>query len=295
MYFLDDYIKSNRYRLINSVLLIKDGETVIERYYNGRTQYSRNNLKSVWKSILTICAGICLDRGLIRSLDQPIADFLLQFAAGIHPYHKLITVEHLLTMSSGIYFNGGVHYHCPMLEQIFRAEDQIAEIADVAMAELPGTAFKYKEFDVILLSALLQKAIGGSVYEFCRDNLYLPLEIESESWPSLRDGTEYTVTRGEERSDLSACDLAKIGGLLLDGGGKIISQNYVGRATSPSTVNNSYGYLIWLRDDGFGFSGFGGQQVIVIPEKRIVYVIQATPTPSSKFYGDVFDKLIIRL
>ena len=168
-YHLDEYIKEKRYRLINSVLLIVDGETVIERYYNRRDELSRNNLKSMWKSILSLCAGICLDRGLIARPDQPVADFLPQFAAGVHPYHRLITVEHLLTMSSGIYWNGGVHYHCPMMEQICRADDQLAEIADVAMSDLPGTRFDYKEFDVILLSALLGRAVGGSVFEFCRD------------------------------------------------------------------------------------------------------------------------------
>ena len=276
-YHLDEYIKEKRYRLINSVLLIVDGETVIERYYNRRDELSRNNLKSMWKSILSLCAGICLDRGLIARPDQPVADFLPQFAAGVHPYHRLITVEHLLTMSSGIYWNGGVHYHCPMMEQICRADDQLAEIADVAMSDLPGTRFDYKEFDVILLSALLGRAVGGSVFEFCRDNLYSPLGIESGRWPTLRGGVEYTVTRGEEQSDLSARDLARIGALLLENDGSLVSRDYVGRATSPSAVNAGYGYLIWLRENGFEFSGFGGQQVIIIPDKRIVYVIQATP------------------
>ena len=62
-------------------------------------------------------------------------------------------------MSSGIYWNAGVHYHCPMMEQIWRSRDWTIHIADVQMANLPGTKFVYKEWDVILLSALISKEV----------------------------------------------------------------------------------------------------------------------------------------
>ena len=55
---IDNYIYQKHYRLVNSVLFYKDGELLAERYYNKFTKESRNNIKSVWKSIISICVGI---------------------------------------------------------------------------------------------------------------------------------------------------------------------------------------------------------------------------------------------
>lgn len=293
---LDNYIKLKRYRLINSVLVYEYDKLVFERYYNRFSETSRNNLKSVWKSILSITLGICIDKGLIPSVDEPICAYLPEFAGNIHSYHKLITVRHLLTMSSGIYFTGGVHYHCPMIEQMMRAKDWIAYIADVAMDALPGTKFVYKEWDVILLSALIGRACGGSAWDVCGRYLYEPLEIDSGKWPQSACGVNYTILPDERDSDLSARDLAKIGLLFLHGGEwdgrQVVSREYVKAAVSPSGTNPGYGFLWWRFRDGFAGRGFGGQELNVYPARNTVTVLQATATPSSKWYGDISRKII---
>lgn len=297
---VDDYLKQKRYRLVNSVLVVKNGKIVFERYYNKYNENSRNNIKSIWKSILAIATGICLDRGVIKSLDEPIGKYLREFAQNIHPYHKLITIRHLLTMSSGVYWNGGVHYHCPMVTQMMRTNDWTSHMADIEMDSVPGKNFQYKEWDVMLLSAVIGRAYGGTAYDIVKENLYEPLDIASGEWPQSPCGFSYSVMKGEEESDLSARDLAKIGLLFLENGfynGKqIISSDFVKKAVNPSYTNasigsssnnNSYGYLWWLFPDGFGCRGFGGQEINVIPDSNFISVIQATPTPSSKTYGDI--------
>lgn len=309
---LDDYIKAKRYRLINSVLIVKNGKIVFERYYNKFSKHSRNNIKSVWKSILSITAGICLDKGIIKSLDEPIGKYLPEFSCNIHPYHKLITIRHLLTMSSGIYWNGGIHYHCPMLTQMMRTGDWIAHIADIDMNSVPGSNFQYKEWDVMLLSAVIGKASGRSASEVTQEYLYQPLEISSGQWPQSPCGFSYTVMKGEEQSDLCARDLAKIGMVFLhDGmynGKQIVSAEYIRQALSPAntfaidsassaqivdSTSHAYGWLWWLFADSYGCRGFGGQEINVIPDKQFISVIQATPTASSKSYGDI-NELILK-
>lgn len=98
---IDDYIKQKRYRLINSILVIKNEKIIFEHYYNKFNQCSKNNIKSVWKSILSITLGICIDKGIIKSIDEPIKNYLPEFAEDNHMYHKALTIKHLLTMSSG--------------------------------------------------------------------------------------------------------------------------------------------------------------------------------------------------
>lgn len=299
---LDAYIKQRRYPLVNAVLAEKDGTILLERYYNRFLPESRNHLKSVWKSILAITAGICIDKGIIGGLDDPIASYLPAFARRTHPYHALITVRHLLTMSSGLYWNGGVHYHCPMMTQLLYSDDWIEYLADVAMAERPGMHFVYKEWDVMLLSALIGSAAGRSSYEICKEYLYTPLQINSGIWAQSPCGVSYTVLEGvESQSDLCARDMAKIGWLFLQAGRwegeTIVSEAFVREAVTPSAAHAGYGFLWWLFDDHYSGRGFGGQAINVYPNHAggIIIVLQAKATPSSKGYDDVSEWLLARL
>lgn len=135
---INGYIGRKRYRLINSVLFWQDSEILAENYYNGFTAHSRNVLRSVAKSIMSLAAGIALDRGLLPGLDTPAADYIPVLREGRDPLHPLITVRHLLTMTSGIYWNGGIHYHCPMMEQMRRSGNWLSHIADLRTFREPA-------------------------------------------------------------------------------------------------------------------------------------------------------------
>lgn len=296
---IDDYIKQKRYRLINSILVIKNEKIIFEHYYNKFNENSKNNIKSVWKSILSITLGICIDKGIINSIDEPIKNYLPEFAEDNHMYHKALTIKHLLTMSSGIYWNPGKHYHCPMLNQMMRSNSWISHLSDVAMSDYPGTKFVYKEWDVILLSAVIGKAADKTAYEVCKEFLYTPLNIDSGAWSKSPDNVSYTIQEGEENSDLSARDMGKIGLLFLNNGifngQRIVSEEYIKQAISASKASSEYGYLLWLFEGGYAARGFGGQEVNVYPENNLISVIQATPTSSSKLYGDVSKEILIAL
>ncbi|MBH5319047.1 serine hydrolase [Paenibacillus sp. GSMTC-2017] len=302
---VDDYIKQKRYRLINSILILKNDKIVFEKYYNKYNEQSRNRIRSVWKSIISIAVGICLDKGYIKSLDEPIGTYIDEFASNRHPYHKLITIRHLLTMSSGIYWNGGIHYHCPMLAQMLRSKEWVNHISDIAMSNVPGTQFQYKEWDIILLSALVGRAFGGTAYEIVNQYLYRPLDIMSEEWLQGSCGISYNAILDKEHADLSARDLAKIGMLFLHNGmwngNRIVSSDFVRDAITPSfdtvsidATTSGYGLLWWLLPGGYGARGSGGQEINVIPESNYVSIIQATPTASAKGYGDIHMNILSR-
>lgn len=293
---LDAYIVEQRYRLVNAVVVYENDELVFERYYNKWGPNSPNQIKSVWKSILSLVLGICLDKGMIGSVDEPVYHYLPAFSEGIHPYHKRLTIRHLLTMSSGIYWNGGVHYHCPMLEQMFRSRNKVEHIAEVQMKALPGTLYAYKEWDVVLLSAVIGKACGTLSWQLCDKYLYQPLGIKSGQWTQTKCGVDYPSYGEDNTSDLTARDLAKIGLLLLHGGEwngeQILSKEYINAAITPSDVNPDYGFLWWLSNKGYHGRGFGGQELNVYPDQKVVTVIQATVTPSNKRYPDICDNIL---
>lgn len=292
---IEEYIKQKRYRQINSVIVCKDSEIIAERYFNNFDVSIRNPIKSVAKSIMSIASGIALDKGVISSLDESISKFIPEFNEGRDSFHKMITIKHLLTMSSGIYWNGGVHYHCPMLVQMRRSGDWISHIADCAVTDRPGTKYNYKEWDIILLAKVLDVACGD-MFDFINDNIYKFLEIKSDRWYKSDCGVYYSVADGDEGkresySNLTARDMLKIGQLFLQGGyynGKqIISANYITQAISSSDVNKGYGYLWWHGDNWYACKGYGGQNILVIPKKDLIVVTQATPTSRGMSYDDV--------
>ncbi|MDF2587606.1 MAG: serine hydrolase [Anaerocolumna sp.] len=292
---IDEYIKKKHYRQINSVLLWKDDEVLAKRYYNGFDENSKNVIKSVAKSIMSIGIGIALDKGFIKSLDEPIYHFIPEFNEDRESFHKFITIRHLLTMTSGIYFNGGVHYHCPMLTQMRSSGKWISHIADCAITNMPGTKYNYKEWDVILLAKLMDH-VCGDMFDFINDNLYKPLDIKSDRWYKSPCGVYYSVANGDEgeserTSNLTAIDMLKIGKLFLNGGvyngRRIISESYIHQAVAQSICNSGYGLLWWRGENWYGCRGYGGQSITVVPDKNAILVTQATPTARGMGYDDV--------
>jgi CubicO group peptidase (beta-lactamase class C family) len=292
---LDSYIKAKQYRLVNSVLVYENGVLVFERCYNNFNEDTPNALMSVWKSILSLTLGICVDKGLVKNIDEPISNYLPQFNESTQIFHKLITIRHLLTMTSGIYFHPGVHYSVPMMEQFWRAKDWVSHISDVQVSDLPGTKFVYKEWDVILLSALIGKACGGKAWDIANEFLYKPLEIYGEEWLHSQNGINYNVGPNDACDKMTARNLAKIGQLVLNNGAwngqQIISREYLCASFAPSAVNEKYGFLWWLSEKGFHGRGFGGQELNILPKRKIVTVLQATPTPKNKNYGDICENI----
>ena len=292
---LGDYLKIKRYPLVNAVLVYENNEIVFENYFNDFNPKSRNRIKSVWKSILSATLGVCIEKNIIGGVDEPICSYLPQFNNGGHPFHKHITIRHLLTMSSGIYWNGGAHYSCPMFAQMTESDDWVSYIADINVTHYPGTFFQYKEWDVILLSALIERASGRPAYDICEKFIYSPLEINGERWTNI-NGIDYPSSGEDGTSDLTARDMIKFGTLYLNGGAwennQIIPENYVRQSAAPAEANEGYGFLWWLSDNGFGARGFGGQELNVYPKLKTVAAVQAKITPRGKSYTDICEKLI---
>ena len=290
---INELVKSSHHPQLNSVIVWEDGQIQAECYFNGFTAESRHNIKSVVKSILSIGIGIAQDEGLLN-VDDKISKYLTEFDEGRDLKHTLIRIRHLLTMSSGIFWQGGVHYHCPMMDAMRRSKNWIDYIADCKVTETPGAVHNYKEFDVILLSAILSK-VTGDAFDYINEKLFKPLEIYNERWIKSPDGVYYSPALDKEEeavSDLTAREMLKIGQLFLQkgiwNGKQIISKEYIEAAVSPSPQNSNYGYLWWLGKGWYGCRGYGGQAVTVFPEQNKIVVTQATATSRPLTYEDIW-------
>ena len=290
---INELVKSSHHPQLNSVIVWEDGQIQAECYFNGFTAESRHNIKSVVKSILSIGIGIAQDEGLLN-VDDKISKYLTEFDEGRDLRHRMITIKHLLTMSSGIFWQGGVHYHCPMMDAMRRSKNWVDYIADCKVTESPGAVHNYKEFDVILLSAILSK-VTGDAFDYINEKVFKPLEIYNERWIKSPDGVYYSPALDKEEESVSALtarEMLKIGQLFLQkgiwNGKQIISKEYIEAAISPSPQNSGYGYLWWLGEGWYGCRGYGGQSITVFPGKNKIVVTQATATSRPLTYEDIW-------
>lgn len=259
-------------------LIIKDDTILFERYYNSGAQSSPSLSFSMAKSFLSILIGCALDDGYIRSVDQPVTDFVPELAAN---GFDRVTIKNLLQMTSGMdYVESdnpfGIH---PRFYYTTHLEDEILKLR---LKEEPGQEFIYKTGDNALLGLVLTRALGTKmITDYTQERLWGPLGMEYDGeWSIDQEGD------GLEKTwcclAATARDFAKLGRLYLNfgnwNGKQIVSRSWVEQSTKIDTSEGSawnYQYQWWLasQDSGdFYAQGHLGQWMYVNPGKRLIIV-----------------------
>ena len=149
-----------------SLLVIKNGRLVFERYYRNSRATDANNIKSMSKSILSILTGIALDEGLPRSTDQKLHEFFPEyFRPGGDPRKLEVTLAHLLTVTAG--FEWGENTE--ISERCFSSGDWHRFVIESPLTSAPGEVFNYSTGFTHLVSGVLTRASGMSTSAFAVD------------------------------------------------------------------------------------------------------------------------------
>lgn len=264
-------------------LVIKDDTIVHEQFFEGYGVASLSNSFSMAKSAIGMLVGVALTEGKIRSLDQPIGDFLPSFAEGDK---AAITIRHVLCMSSGLNWDESYSSPLSLTTKAYYGTDLPKLILQLKSAAEPGKHFVYLSGDTQLLALLLEKATGKHVSEYLSEKLWQPLGAEYVAYWSLDrlDGTEkaYCCIYSGAR------DFARLGKLYMDSGywnGKrIIDAAYVLASTTPHFLIDDdgkpvdyYGYQWWIIPEYKGRKlfyarGILGQYIFVSPSDRLIAV-----------------------
>lgn len=293
---INKYVYEMRYQNIDNILVTKKGDILCEINFNPVYKDKKHYIASIQKSIISLGAGIALDKGYLQ-LDDNISKYIT-----INDIHKRITIRDLLTLSSGIYWQFGIHASQPIWSTIEQEENWLEAILELPEAYTPGTKFYYKDVDVYLLTQVLQRASNRSIEEFIYENLYAPLGI---SCNSIDDDWGINRNNMTNISMLTAREMARIGNLCLNGGKyegqQLISEEYLKLATQKQIATHEfakyfgsgdYGFLWWIFEDAYFARGFGGNEIAVFPKYDLVVVIQATAKKISKEYLDVIYDVI---
>jgi CubicO group peptidase (beta-lactamase class C family) len=266
-------------------VVVHHNRIVRERYFGGATRESLQTSFSAAKSFVSTLVGIAIDEGLIRSVDDPVTNYLPELTER-DPRFRQITLRHLLTMTSGIRYEEGGGFPWPFGDDTYTYYG--TDLRDIALnrtriAGPPGVAWQYNNYHPLLLGLVLERATGRSVSDFMAKRLWQPLGAEIDATWNL-DSKGSGFEKLESGLNARAVDYARFGLLFLhDGewnGRRIVSRDWVRAATRAGTTADQasyygYRYFWWLDVDKPGrFYAFGkyGQFIYVAPDADAVVV-----------------------
>ncbi len=269
-----------------SLLVLRHGHVVLEESFKGASQTQSDSIHSASKSMLGLLVGQAIEGGEME-LDQPVDELLPELFEGLEPGKRDITVEHLLTMSSGLAWTEDETEY-----EIEDEEDWLAAYLALPQDHTPGEHFEYSTGSTHLLGAALAHATGWSLCDLAHERLLDPLGAEAEHWS--RDPQGYFS--GGYGVAMVPRELARFGQLALDGGSwegqQIVSADWLEASHQwhqDAGWGHGYGYLWWLwrpGDHEFAVAwGYGGQLVYLLPEQDIVVVV----TTNTRDYAPDYD------
>ena len=252
---------------------------------------NRNATAESWsmaKSVVSLIFGRAMSLGYI-SPDDPVGSLVPE----ADDAHGKITLRELLTMSSGLHWNGFRDYN------IFTMPDRVHDALTLPIDHPPGTYFEYAQSPVALIAEAIGRAVDEDVQSFAQRQLMDPLGIPASAWFWERDQAGHV--QGFTGVNMRPDDFARLGDLMrrkgMWKGRRLLAKRYVSESITPSKTNGCYGFLHWLnagapcvgvtitergvepgRDfpdlpaDEFQFSGLFGQRVTNFPSLGIVFV-----------------------
>ncbi|SFN34363.1 serine hydrolase [Variovorax sp. OV329] len=271
---------------VQSVVVALRGRLVFQYYRDGNPE-SLRQVQSVAKSALSTLVGIAMQRGHIKSLDQPVVELLPQLLPlNTDPRSRDITLRHLLTMTAG-----------------FPVDDPTGTAPALAVqagwarpiSSSPGTVFAYDNTAVNTVAEILRKTTGMPVPDFARQQLVTPLGMAE---PSYQRGLS-----------MRTLDMAKLGQLALQDGRwgemQLLSPSFVADATTARNAGGKpvalpYGLMWWVVPSKaprptFLASGFSGQFVWVYPGMQMVVATTSTVSMGAQERGQALQLMRTRL
>ena len=270
---------------VDSVMIVRHGQIVAEAYYAPSTADTRFSIYSATKSVTSALVGIALERGYIKSIDQPVLSFFPdRTVANLDAHKEAMTLRDLLTMGSG--FECDANANPAAEDAVFASEDWVQAVLEMPMADAPGSQWRYCNLNFFLVGAILEAATGQSAMDFARANLFEPLGISDVAWATTPSG----VNGGAAGLQFSLRDWAKFGYLYQRGGewdgvqivpAQWVADSLTNQLSTPFGVGYGYGWWVFEALGGLSLGG-GGQYIFVIPGTDVLLVATGNATEATR-------------
>lgn len=299
---LEEFI-ARKHKNVTGIMVQKNGQVVYEQYFHDAGPEHKFHIYSVTKSIVAILIGIAIDKGFLKDINQRVLDFFPDYV--VKQREKTIyevTIRDLLTMTAPY------KYRTAPYKKYFTSGDYLTVSLDLLGGKGPIGDFQYTPLvGPDILSGILQKVSGLSMYEFARQHLFEPLKIQVDDVIVFSSKEEQLAFNKSKNISgwvadakglntagwglsLNVNDMTKIGQLMLNGGRWddewIVSKDWIHNCITQHSLwtdmNLPYGFLWWVMDEQAGAAaaiGDGGNVIYVNQDKDMVVSITATFKP----------------
>ncbi len=276
---------------VAGLIVLKNGKVVLERYARGYSREGRWTSFSVAKSFTSSLVGAAIRDGYIKSLADPVTRYIPELAGS---GYDGVTVEQLLTMTSGVRWNED--YTDPksdvarmFLEPVPAGEDPTVFYMKKLPREFaPGSKWVYKTGETNLIGVLVMRAAGKPLATYLSEKIWKPYGME-------RDAFWMVDPSGHEVSgcclSVSLRDYARMGQFALEGGHGVVPPDwYRASTTAHADIGRpgyGYGYQWWTYPEGrFGAQGIFGQSIRIDPKAKVVIAVSAAaPKATDEAYA----------
>jgi CubicO group peptidase (beta-lactamase class C family) len=274
---------------LHTLIVMQQGETVLEATFRGPPADRPVNIKSVAKTVIATLVGCAVDRAVLEGPDQPITSVLGPLVpASASPRLAEVTIGHLLSMQAGLERTSGANYGSWVTSR-----NWVQNALDRPFVADPGGPMLYSTGNSHLLSAILTRATGETTHALANAWLGQPLNIRIPPWDRDPQG----IFLGGNNMLLSPRALARFGEMIRNGGSldgrEVVSPDWIATSWQPRTASrwsgHRYGYGWFMtRTAGhphyYGW-GYGGQMLHVVPTLELTIAVTSDPNVRSREQG----------
>jgi len=275
---MDDYINTNLYNYIDSLLIILNGYLVYESYPSSiYDENDQHHIFSCTKAFTSALIGIALEEGLIENIDDKVLDYFPEKTFdNMNSWKQSITIRQLLTMTSGIEWFDQINYY-----EMAGTYDWVQYILDQPIQHKPGSTWNYNTGCSHLLSAILDRVTPNGTSDYLKTKLFNPLNITNYSWTVDGQG----IPIGGTLLHLTPRDMAKFGFLYLNGGiwnaSQLVPSDWIVESTTPfmsiefdQGQGSGYGYQWWIYNwlNSYTARGSYEQYITVLPDSNMIVI-----------------------
>ncbi len=271
----DQLLEDNK---TTAFIVIRNDSLLYERYFDGADRSQRMTGFSIAKPFVSALTGIAVEEGYIKSVDQPVTDFLTDFK---HPGFDRVTIKNLLNMRSGIRFSETYYNPFGHAAKFYYGLDLQKYVYKLKVNKDPGTEYYYNSANTQILAMIIEKTTGLKFSDYFEKKIWSKLGMEyPASWNY--DSEEHGMVKAFCCINASAVDFAKFGRLYLNHGNwngtQIVPKDWVQHSMgihndSRDSEDYPYSYFWRVLDNGSVFAkGILGQYIYLDPSRNLIIV-----------------------